>query len=75
VQRIVGRIEVENDLPRGALMRPWSVNGCSEFALGYEDLNDHLELRHDPMMAILTCGAARGLRASFPASRRWTGWD
>jgi hypothetical protein len=22
-------------------------------ALGYEDLNDHDELRHDPMMAIL----------------------
>ena len=24
-------------------------------ALGYEDLNDHDELRHDPMMAILAC--------------------
>ena len=35
-------------------------------ALGYEDLIDHDELRHDPVMAVLAGkldGAARGLRA------------
>ena len=34
-------------------------------ALGYEDLNDHDELRHDPMMAVLAgkLAAAQGLRA------------
>ncbi len=35
-------------------------------ALGYEDLNDHDELRHDPVMAVLAGkleGAPRGLRA------------
>src|SRR6201985_2431967 len=31
-------------------------------ALGYEDLNDHDELRHDPMMAILAGQAHRGRR-------------
>ena len=36
-------------------------------ALGYEDLNDHDQLRHDPVMAVLAGkldGAARGLRAA-----------
>ena len=35
-------------------------------ALGYEDLLDHDELRHDPVMAVLagTGGAAFGLRAA-----------
>src|SRR5574337_2218673 len=39
-------------------------------ALGYEDLNDHDDLRHDPVMAVLAGnprvparGLARGLRA------------
>src|SRR5439155_6415422 len=34
-------------------------------ALGYEDLNDHDALRHDPMMAVLAgkLKASRGLRA------------
>ena len=38
-------------------------------ALGYEDLNDHDELRHDP---VLGPPAAQGARRS-PASRRSTG--
>ena len=36
-------------------------------ALGYEDLNDHDELRHDPVLAVLAeqaGGAAIGLRAA-----------
>ena len=46
-------------------------------ALGYEDLNDHDELRHDPM---LVCSRASSLRAAriarrWPASRRSTGWS
>src|SRR6476659_11224459 len=35
-------------------------------ALGYEDLNDHDQLRHDPMMAVLAgkaCSATAGLRS------------
>jgi Transposase DDE domain group 1 len=41
-------------------------------ALGYEDLNDHDELRHDPMMAILAgkLTARRGDCARVAASRR-----
>ena len=35
-------------------------------ALGYEDLNDHDQLRHDPMMAIL----AGKLEARRPTARR-----
>jgi hypothetical protein len=30
-----------------------SASGCSASRIGYEDLNDHDELRHDPMMAVL----------------------
>jgi hypothetical protein len=52
-------------------------------ALGYEDLNDHDELRHDPMMAVLAGNsrAARGLRAGCrqvdaePAGAEQTGAD
>ena len=33
-------------------------------ALGYEDLNDHDVLRHDPAMAVLAQGQALGLRAA-----------
>src|SRR5258707_9869518 len=33
-------------------------------ALGYEDLNDHDELRHDPMMAVLA-GKLEARRAGF----------
>jgi hypothetical protein len=41
-------------------------------ALGYEDLNDHDELRHDPMMAVLAgkLEARRDDCARSPASRR-----
>ena len=40
-------------------------------ALGYEDLNDHDQLRHDPLLAVLVekadpSGGASGIRA-----RRW----
>ena len=47
-------------------------------ALGYEDLIDHDELRHDPVMAVLAGkldGAARGLRAAGRQERRSTGWS
>ena len=30
----------------------WSSNGFG-LALGYEDLNDHDDLRYDPMMTVL----------------------
>ena len=41
-------------------------------ALGYEDLNDHDDLRHDPMMAVLAgkFAARRGIARRLPASRR-----
>src|SRR3981189_1484434 len=48
-------------------------------ALGYEDLNDHDELRHDPMMAILAgklaarradCAPLAGKAAPNPLGRR-----
>ena len=40
-------------------------------ALGYDDLNDHDELRHDPMMAVLAGKLAAGARTAhrLPASR------
>ena len=31
----------------------WSANVCSPWRWGYEDLIDHDELRHDPVMAVL----------------------
>jgi hypothetical protein len=41
-------------------------------ALGYEDSNDHDELRHDPLMAVLAGSLRRGARIvrRWPASRR-----
>ena len=46
-------------------------------ALGYEDLNDHDELRHDPLMAVLRASLRRGamIARRWPASRRSTGWS
>src|SRR6185436_3877507 len=40
-------------------------------ALGYEDLNDHDELRHDPLMAVLAGKLERDARTArqSPASR------
>ena len=38
-------------------------------ALGYEDLNDHDQLRRDPVMA----HSAAGLRHGAPIARRWPG--
>src|SRR3974390_856543 len=40
------------------------------FALGYEDLNDHDELRHDPMMAILAGKLAARGKDWAPAGRQ-----
>src|SRR5262249_4539474 len=40
-------------------------------ALGYEGLNDHDELRPDPVMAVFVGKPAR----RWPASRRSTGWS
>ena len=46
-----------HDEPRRKLIEhevaTWSASGCLGFALGYEDLSDHDELRHDPMLAVL----------------------
>ena len=41
-------------------------------ALGYEDVNDHDELRHDPVLAALAASWRRGARTArrWPASRR-----
>jgi hypothetical protein len=48
-------------------------------ALGYEDLIDHDQLRHDPVMAVLggTLEARRAARIvrHWPANRRSTGWS
>jgi hypothetical protein len=43
-------------------------------ALGYEDINDHDELRHDPIMACSPASWRRSARAArqWPASRRST---
>src|SRR3974390_1391967 len=40
-------------------------------ALGYEDLNDHHQLRHDPVMAVLAGSLKPGARIArrWPASR------
>jgi len=40
-------------------------------ALGYEDINDHDELRHDPVMAVLAGKLGRTARR-WPANRRST---
>ena len=46
-------------------------------ALGYEDLNDHDELRHDPLMAVLAGKLKRDgkIARRWRASRRSTGWS
>ena len=46
-------------------------------ALGYEDLNDHDELRHDPIMAYWRASWKRGARIvrRWLASRHSTGWS
>jgi hypothetical protein len=46
-------------------------------ALGYEDLLDHDQLRHDPVMAVLggKLEARRADCAPLPANRRSTGWN
>jgi hypothetical protein len=45
-------------------------------ALGYEDINDHDHLRHDPVLQVLA-GKLTAKRSSCaaPASRRSTGWS
>ena len=48
-------------------------------ALGYEDVVDHDELRHDPIMAVLAgkLVARRKSRKALVACNvlRWTGWN
>ena len=46
-------------------------------ALGYEDLIDHDQLRHDPVMAVLggKLAAAARIARRWPANRRSTGWS
>jgi hypothetical protein len=54
--------------------RPWSGIGSW---LGYEDLIDHDELRHDPVMA-MPAGELEARRrdcAPVPANRPSTGWS
>lgn len=41
-------------------------------ALGYEDLNDHDELRHDPMMAVLAGKLAAGRKGCAPVAGKST---
>ena len=41
-------------------------------ALGYEDLNDHDELRHDPMMAVLAGKLAAGREDCAPVAGKST---
>src|SRR5262249_55885453 len=38
-------------------------------ALGYEDLNDHDDLRHDPVMAVLACELAARRAGCGPLTR------
>jgi hypothetical protein len=47
-------------------LRRWLGSGCSGIALGYEDIKDHDELRHDPLMAVLA--------GKLEARRRPTDW-
>ncbi len=46
-------------------------------ALGYEDLIDHDQLRHDPVMAVLGGKLERDARIvrHWPANRRSIGWN
>ena len=46
-------------------------------ALGYEDLIDHDQLRHDPVMAVLggKLSQSRPIVRRWPANRRLTGWN
>jgi hypothetical protein len=39
-------------------------------ALGYEDLNDHDRLRHDPLLAVLLSGQAGSLAAAETSDRK-----
>jgi hypothetical protein len=45
------------------------VNGL---ALGYEDLNDHHELRHDPVMAVLEGKLAARRQDCAPVAAKFT---
>ena len=55
----------------------WSAERVSWDCVGYEDLNDHDELRHDPMLAVPRASSLRAARIArrWPASRRSTGWS
>jgi hypothetical protein len=47
-------------------------------ALGYEDLIDHDELRHDPTMVVLAgklSARRKDCARRWPANRRSTGWS
>ena len=57
---------VEHSVSTMVLQRVVSI------ALGYEDLNDHDELRHDPVLAVLAGKLRRGalIARRWPASRR-----
>jgi len=54
--------------------RSWWRSGVYGLALGYEDLNDHEELRRDPLLGVLTGKAdPSGEAGCAPAigARRW----
>jgi hypothetical protein len=62
-----------------AFTRPLVGQRVFGLALGYEDLNGHDELRHDPVMAVLAGKMAAGRKDCAPvagkstltAARRW----
>ena len=63
---------IEHEVKTLVGQRVWGL------ALGYEDLNDHDELRHDPVMAVLAGKlAARRHKTArrWPASRHSTDWS
>jgi DDE family transposase len=62
---------VEHTVPRWVGQRVFGI------ALGYEDLIDHDQLRHDPAMACWATSSKHGARIvrRWPANRRSTGWN
>jgi len=55
IRQCVGCLTDHRD-PSGVLSTPftsWSPSGSMRWPLGHEDLNDHDQLRHDPLMGVL----------------------
>ena len=53
-------------------LRRWWRSACFAIALGYEDLNDHDDLRHDPAMAVLAGKLAARRKDCAPVAGKST---